>query len=374
MKKLALHLFVLPFFIQFSNLDSKNIISQTVSHVNDIEIITLKKNGNQEPTLSEMIKPINFTPSGLTCYFKHIYNCSKYSFDVLPVYPFKHLEEFLDHGIQTDQPSGYTKAVIRLFDKKFKSSPYINPEKIIPFLQKLPQLLEKDLGHHFSSIKTRKESLKNFVQHELSVHFDDLKQDPDKFISNLSDNLLEEKKQTLKNTIKLELQNFCENPQDVNVFLDQLSNKIFDTIENEELVIADLQNTVTKLIETTLNKVYWATPSDTIWDSFLAIGKELSALHKDGVIRDTDALDDCQWTLTTRFCLFLSASGSDVSPQTYDKARNEIINGIPHLDNLEEQEDLILKKTQHLQHYIMRGKAKADARQEGILSEFVLNI
>jgi hypothetical protein len=373
MNSAILRLSVLPFLVSFSNLHTKNTIYRTVAHQNDHEVITLRNGDTTEPTLTEMLRSINFTSSGVTCYLKHIYNCPKYAEDVIPTHPFKHFEEFIQHGIQTKQPMNYTKAILRLFDKKFKTAPYINPEKVAPFFQKLPTLLEKDLTTRLTSTKRVKESLRHFIQHELNTKFERLQQDPYAFISELSDHLLEERKQSLNNTIKLELESFFENPQDVNMFLDQLTNKIFDTVESDDLIIIDIQNAITTFIETILSKLYWSTSRDNIWENFLAIGKELAELHKKGIIRDLDALDDCQWTLTTRFCLFLTASGSEVALETYKKAKDDILTGIPHLDNIVEQEDLIAKKTTHLYRHIVYGNGKAEAKRTGILSEIVLN-
>jgi len=323
MKKLPLLLLVLPFFIQLINSHqlSTNIISQTVRNVPDIEIITINKNQNYEPTLEELYKNITFTPSGLTCYFKHIYNCPKYAQEALPAIPFKHLEEFLNHGIKTNQSRNYTSAVFRLFDKKFKSIPYLNSEELVPFLQKLPALLEKDL----ESDQKRKSLIKKIIRFELENNFEKLKRNPDLFIDNLAEKIIENDF-TSENEISRE--HFCF--------------------------------TIMKFIETCLNKTIWSPVDNDIWENFMNTGKELTNLKEVGIIRDNDDLDDCQWTLTTRFCFFLSLSGTALSVDFYEDACKELSKGIKHLDEITEQEELIISKSASIKDAVILNYASLE--------------
>jgi hypothetical protein len=319
MKKLLLLILVLPFFIQLINSHAHhNIISKTVGNVADIEVISINRNQHEEPSLDELHKAITFSPSGLTCYFKHIYNCSKYAQEALPALPFKHLEEFLLHGNATNQPRSYTKAVFRLFDKKFKSIPFISAEELVPFLKKLPDLLEKEL----ETDKNKKFFISRLIRFELENHFEDLKQNPDDFLDNLAEKIIESD---------------------------------FDI--DSDINRCQLQFTITKFIDTCLNKAIWSPTDKDIWKNFMDIGKELTHLKDKNVIRDTDDLDDCQWTLTTRFCFFLSLSGSALSIDFYNQACEEISKGISHLDSLAEQEELIQSKTNRLKDSVIQNYA-----------------
>jgi len=337
MKRSSLLFLVLLFLLQLINTAAlpKNQISRTVKDIDDIEVITISKNSKNEPSLKDLCRTITFTPSGLTCYFKHIYNCPKYAQELLPSIPFKHLEEFLQHGLNTNQPRTYTKSVFRLFDKKFKSVPYISAEEVVPFLQKLPNLLEKCL----SSDESKKSFIKGLLRFELENNFDDLKQDPDGFLDRLADKIVKS------------------------------DDTCIDDISCNQLRVS-----ITKLLDTCLNKIIWS-PSDkqNVWTNFITIGQAINALKDKKIIRDNDDLDDCQWTLTSRFCLFLSLSGSDLPLTFYENARDDICKGIKHLDELEEQEELITTKSTYLQDAIFQSTAKADARQDfGILSEEVV--
>jgi len=324
MKKLLLLLFVLTFFIQLINSQTNpNLISKTVDQVADIEVMSINRTQFEEPTLEELHKAITFTPSGLTCYFKHIYNCSRYTQEALPALPFKHLEEFLVHGNNTNQPRSYTKAVFRLFEKKFKSIPYLNADELIPFLKELPELLEKDL----ETDKNKKLFISRLIRFELENNFDDLKRNPNDFLDNLAEKIIESD---------------------------------FDI--DSDINRCQLQFTITKFIDTCLNKAIWSPTDKDIWKNFMDIGKELNNLKDKNIIRDTDDLDDCQWTLTTRFCFFLSLSGSTLSIEFYNQACEEISKGINHLDSLTEQEELIQSKTSHLKDSIIQNYAVLEGR------------
>lgn len=336
MKNSSLLFLVLLFLPQLINCEavSGNLISKTVTNIPDIEIISITKTSMNEPSLEDLCRKITFTPSGLTCYFKHIYNCPKYAHELLPSLPFKHLQEFLVHGINTNQPRTYTKAVFRLFEKKFKAAPYINAEEMVPFLQKLPELLENCLAADLN----KKSLIKNLIRFELEHNFEELKNNPDSF-------------------------------------LDNLAGKINDSETcGEDISCAKLRMYIIKFLDVCLNKIVWS-PSDehNVWTSFIKIGEELNTLKNKGIVIDNDDLDDCQWTLTTRFCLFLSLSGSDLPLSFYEKARDDIHKGVSHLTSLEEQEELITTKQNYLQDAIIESAAKSNARQKfGILSEDVL--
>jgi len=337
MKQLLLLFPVLLSLPQLSNSNTvtRNQISRTIQDVEDIQIITINKDSKSEPSLEDLCRGITFSPSGLTCYFKHIYNCPKYAQELLPALPFKHLEEFLQHGISTNQPRTYTKAVFRLFDKKFKAVPYINAEEIVPFIKKLPTLLEKCL----ETEQDKKSFIKKLLRFELENNFELLKNDPDTFLDTVAEKIVESDGACIENDIN------CN----------------------------ELRFSITRFIDTCLNKVIWS-PSDkqNVWNSFIAIGQEISALKDTKVIKDNDDLDDCQWTLTTRFCLFLSLSGSDLPLEFYNEARDNLHQGIEHLDKLHEQEELILSKSAQIKESIMEGYSRAQGRDHGLISEEVV--
>lgn len=305
--------------------EQRNVISQTVARIPDVEIITSESLERGAPTFAELCKDVTFTRSGLTCYFKHIYNCHKYAQEALPSIPFKHLTEFLEHGKSTNQPSIYTKAVFKLFDKKIKEAPYICATELLTFLQKLPNLIQKEL---INGIGTKKD-IKQLIRFDLENHFDFLKTNPDGFI-------------------------------------DQLAQKIVDK--------SHLNYTISALISTCLNKVSWCVADQQeTWKNFIALGQELTKLHDLGIIADRDALDDCVWALNIRFSFFLSLPSAARLPfEFFEQARNDMRCGIKHFTELPEQEDLITNKTQYLHNAIKSCFAHANGRQrESLISEVI---
>ena len=305
----------------------RNVISQTVANIPDVEIITSESLERGEPTFEELCKKVTFTHSGLTCYFKHIYNCSKYAQEALPLIPFKHVQEFLEHGKNTNQSSVYTKAVFKLFDKKIKEAPYITASELLLFLQKLPNLIQKEL---IEGIGTKKD-IKQLIRADLENHFDFLKTNPDGFI-------------------------------------DQLAQKIVDK--------SHLHYTISSFINTCLSKVSWCVADQhETWKNFIALGQELTKLHEIGIIADRDALDDCVWALNIRFCFFLSLPSAQQLPlEFFEHVRDDIHHGIKHFNDLPEQEDLITNKTQHLQNAVISCVARANGQQRGNLISEVVDV
>jgi len=323
MQRLTLRLLLLLCFTQLINYTSaKNAISNTVAHVLDNELISIRKDEYIEPTIEELSQPVIFTPSGITCFINHRYNVEKYAQEVLPELPFNHLEQFLVHGLRTNQPRSYTKAVFRLFEKKFKAVPYINAAEFESFVQRLPELIKLYLAPNQAA---RKRTVKMIMRSEMETNFDAFKQNPDAFLDNLAEKIVTSEQADI-----------------------------------HEVTLEHLQYNMAKFIDTCLNKIIWSpSDKDDVWANFIKIGKGLNTLKEQGVVRSTDDLDDCLWTLTTRFCLFLSLSGADLPVEFYEKACKEIHRGIACLDNIEEQEDLMLTKRACVHDAILKNVAKS---------------
>lgn len=325
-------LFVLTFFAQLINgsTSSARVIAKAVEGAPDYEVITLGKNGSDEPTLFDLQRSVVFSPSGLTCFFKHIVSSRRYTEDVLP-YKFKHVYEFLNHGTNTNQGRVYTKAVLRLFDKKIKEAPFVSVTEVMSFVQQLPDVIAKDLA----SDDGKKKKVHKIVRTELETKFDDLKTDPDGFLDALAQKIVSEKYHAHE-------------------------------ISRKELCVY-----ATKFVDDCVGKAMWSAQTD-VWDLFIQLGHALVALQKKGIIHDRDALDDCVWTLVTRFAHFVSLWGSDLPIGFYQKAGEQLGKGLDFLDALEEQEVGLKTKTGYLKEVLVEGAIKANARQNGIITEPVI--
>lgn len=323
-------LFVLTLFVQLINglPTSNQAISKTVAHVPDYEVITLERNAHDELTLNELKRDIRFTPAGLTCYFRHVYSCKRYIEDVLPFKPFKHMSEFLHHGVKTKQNRVYTKAVIRLFDKKFKAVSFVSAIELNAFLQNLPEVLAKDLVADV----TKKQATKKLIRDELETGFNHLKQDPDAFLDKLAEKIV-------------------------------LGHYHADDVTREQLCLY-----ITKFIDLCLSKAMWSAQHD-VWDLYVKLGRSLPVLHEKGIILDSDTLDDCQWTLLTRLVNFLSLWGSDLPMAFYQKAGEHISQGVDFLTTMGEQETGLQTKVEYLKEALVTGAMRANAKQRGLISE-----
>ena len=310
----------------------KNTISRAIPGV-DEEIIAIGSSARADLTLDDLCGTIKFTPSGMVCFLKHMFNNTDYAEQVLPEMPFNHLEQLINHGSKKKLPRSYADAVFRLFGKKLKAAPYISAYETDIFLQKLPDLLKDYLA--VTTKTQRKQRITRVVRTELETRFDFLKQDPDGFLDQLADKIL------------------------------ALDDHGAADISREQL-----QNTVMRFIEVCLNKLVWnPDDKDSVWKLFMSTGKTLNTLKEAAIIRTTDDLDELLWTFINRFCAFLSLSGSDLPLSFYEKAQEDIQRGIAHLDSIAEQEDLIKTKRAYLQETILAGVAKSMARDQGLLTD-----
>ncbi len=310
----------------------KNVIGRSVDQAADYQIISLESIEEEVPTFDDLCKKVTFTRSGLTCYFKHVYNCEQYAQEVLPYAPFQHLEEFLEHGDKTKQSNVYTKAVFQLFDKRLKAVPFITATSFLNFIRKLPNLVQKDLDQKSS----KKSEVKQTIRLELENNFDGLKKNPEHFLDELSEKIIE---------------------------LDSSAKNI----SRDNLCV-----TITRFLDTCLSKITWSSDDkELVWKNFFEIGQELSNLYTKGIIRNTDELDDCQWALVTRLNHFLSLANSRMSRGFFERAATDVVHGIPHLDALAEQEELMMTKTQYLRDTLIASARRSDvgqyAREVGIL-------
>ncbi|MEX2438027.1 MAG: hypothetical protein WD449_02120, partial [Candidatus Babeliales bacterium] len=279
-------------------------------------------------------KSLTFTPAGTRCFLKHIYNRREYTNDFLP-HNFSHFMQFLLHGKNTKQSPVYSRSVIKLFAQKIKAVPYINHAAFTEFLEKLPELV----AHNFTD------------------------QDTTVALSTLSRKL----HQLLYDNFLHKFEQFRTNPDD---FFAALAQEITTLTHEQTLQSVEqeyLRQSLIRCLEASINKLIWS-PDDQelIWESFKTIAYQLQQLTNKGIITDIDNLDDLAWSLVHRFCFFLENLGGYISPALYNRMKEDIASQAISLLNLEEQEELIMSKNEHLMQTIYEGEAKARAQLEGI--------
>lgn len=189
------------------------------------------------PNLDLFLQPLQMTAAGLHCFFDQLYNSKRYVEDFYPN-NFTHLEQFLEHGLQTHQERGYAKAIISLFSQKTKGCMYISAYAFDDLLAQLPRLV----GHHFThpakSADQKKKEIKQILWQEFLNNFDVCKENPHQFFDAISE--------TIVKTVDPDAQ---------------------QTVNTEYL-----RQTIIRFVENGLGKVLWDPTDRNIWKSVKRLG------------------------------------------------------------------------------------------------------
>jgi len=281
--------------------------------------------------------PIKFTTSGLHNFFENIYNKNWYAKEFLPD-NFTHMIQFLQFGKKTNQGGPFLKSVLKLFGNKLKAASYVNSYALLDLLEVLP-----DLTRHCFTLPEKnffeenKKAINNVMYKSFVSNFSLFKLDPKDFLDNLSENILS----TLQNQAN-----------------------IVDTHVNLE----HFRQSLVRFIELALGKTIWS-PQDheNIWSLFRSISKSIEKLSKQKIIEDIDNLDDMLWSLVHRFCDFLDIIGHKLPVEFYQKFKNKLLSSKLFIFQIEEQEKSITTKEAQLMQALFEGEAKARAYQKGII-------
>lgn len=284
---------------------------------------------NMQLTVEELGKPIIFTKNGLNCFILHVYNDPRYAGEVLPFQPFGHVLQFFEHGIATKQSRTYARAVLRLFEHKFNEVDGTSAATFEQFLRRLPSMLEiflkRDESKHALAVK----KATNFMYDELSNNADKLESEPDVILENITRHLLDYKK------------------------LNRSTQSVGKT---------ELRHAIINFLRLCISKLMWS-PQDgvEVWNNFNIIAHQLYNLRNTAIAARLDDIDDCLWTLVTRFKLFLAVSGAQLPQEFFEKARVAAADGLEAFDTITEQEEYIRSKSLTLQDALLDAAARAHA-------------
>ncbi len=272
----------------------------------------------------------------------HELNRAEYCTDILP-YDFSYLIKLLEYGKTTKKDSEYAERVLRLYIRLVKGAPCINGYAFADLLTRLPDLLQNCCtikNKHLTSSPALldmdmfdrfKESVNNVLYTSFLTEYDIFKQDPDNFLHDLSQQVLD--------------------------------------LAQEEIAVLQLRNVLMRFLETSISKLVWsADESEKAWDSTKKIASELTKLTEQTIIEDINELDDLFWSLTYRFGFFIDIFASNLPQNFYDIVQHDITDKKLLLTNLEEQQDWLEAKETYLTRTLKCSKAKMFAYQNGILT------
>lgn len=156
--------------------------------------------------------------------------------------------------------------------------------------------------------------------------------------------------------------------------LDKLANNIYDiTIgrdknKNNDISIWRLQSTLYEFLKTSISKLVWSSQDkEWSWTLVKSISDKLMQLKRDQII-SAKQLDSLLWQLIYRYCYFLELEGEKLSPEFYNRARNDIMNEEVPLWSYIERNTYGIKKAHYLKQALMEAEIFAQAYAAGLVA------
>lgn len=286
--------------------------------------------------------PLHFTKQGIHVYLQTIFNDPSYTQNFLP-YSFSHFIQFLEHAHSTHQTTDFMEYSLRLFCNKIKAAPHICADAFAEMVEELPRLMTKNIMHEYPEINFDdiQNSFKNTMYEMFLNRFSAFKQEPEKFLNDLSSALVK----------KVDAAYCLE----------------------ERLARERLTQMIVRFLDITTLKLMWSpVDQEAVWKSVLEISERLATLMDKNIIT-RDGLDDVYRSLIERFCYFLDLAGSELSADVLKKIKEDVLEGKAMLFQLEEQEDLIETRAERLLHMVVQTEAKQEAKKFGLITDVIMH-
>lgn len=268
-------------------------------------------------------KPIEFTPEGISYYFKYVYNHPEYV-HYLP-YNFSHMIQFLEYGLKSEQNEQFAGSVIKMFLQKIKAAPYVEAESFAEFLPKLTCAMKPYLEKKEASfLREMQIVIKEKLSKIFAQYFSYFQKNPDAFMTNLSE---------------------------------QIAKQTNLSITQQHIDVEHLKKDVLRFLELASNKLIWSSKDDIqVWYTCNRLAHECQGCLDQKVLCNQDALDDICWSFIHRFCYFVELSHENLSKNFYAQVLHDLQTKPLALVALEEQEDLMTTKKSHLMSHMQLYK------------------
>ena len=260
-------------------------------------------------------KPIDFTPDGISYYFKYVYNHPEYV-HYLP-YNLSHMIQFLEYGLATGQNEVFAVSVIKMFLQKIKAVPYVEAEAFAEFVPKFTKVMKPYLEKKEASFLHEMQIvLKEKISDIFAKYFTFFQKNPDSFMTSLAE---------------------------------QIAKQTNQSITQQHIEVEQLKKDVLRFFEMCANKLIWSSKDDIqTWYNCNRLAHECQICLDQKVLCDQNALDDMCWSFIHRFCYFVELSHQDLSKDFFAQVLHDLQTKPLVLIALEEQEDLMTCKKSHL--------------------------
>lgn len=320
------------YLILFTQLILAESTSANYNNINNEKNTIIISGENLFEDESLFFTPINFSTSGLTCFFNHRYNNPRYIEDFLPN-NLDDIIQFIQYAKSSNQNRSFIKTIFKIFTKKIKYSNYISSKELLNLSDRLPSLLGAYLLPDIQPISDEY-MIKDILCTEFADNFSDFKADPNNFLSKIS-------------------QKICSN----------LANK--EKPQEGDITSAELREILVRFLENALNKCLFNLSDEhtDAWEQYKELSQSIYNLKT--IIFEMDELNDLINSIIARFNYIIDMVGSDISIETYKNAIEEL--QTKHFDWLEiEEHDSLMKPKKEELLYILKhmGLSKAFARNQ----------
>ncbi len=291
-----------------------------------------------------LTRPIIFNKAGLELFFIEQFNMPGYTEHILPSH-FGHMAHFLHFSNTIAEPYDFVLTVFDIFHTRMKDCHWVNALSFSLLLDQLPRYIQQ--------LCMQKE------HEELTATIKDILYK--RFISRFT--------------------KFSQNPMDgintFDTFLSTMDEVINPTaLEISELVtkatqkrpVADLQNIVSRFIESAVEKIVWNphTQEDT-WDSVCMLAEQITYLHTCGIIPSSKTVNHLYWSLIYRYCYFLRSTKDIINEKLFDYIKNDLAGGQQQWLDIPETEEMLTPKKEHLKYVIWECIAAIEISKSNIL-------
>lgn len=283
----------------------------------------------EDKQLSIFFTNIEFTHSGITAFFNHTFNRKDYGTEFLP-HNFSHLAQFIEYAQEAHQSKEFTEGVLRLFNQKIKTSPYVSAPA-------------------FERMLTQTSP---YFTHQLAQQ---------KF------SLWQEIKDSLMDTFKVRFSFLQENPLG---FFEDISKEIADKVTVQMTTPDRVRFTLLRFLTSSCDKLIWS-PHDQqkTWETFKSIGNTIEELHKTKVIPDELDAHDLYWSLVERYAYFMELVGSQLNLETCQIIKEDIKDHKIAWLETQELEAGLQTKVERLAEVLITTEAKIRAGKMGLITD-----
>lgn len=290
-------------------------------------------------TLSSLTTPIVFTRIGLESFFVDQFSSPLYTELVLPSH-FGHLAYLLHYSSNVQEPYDFVLSVFDIFHTRMKDCHWVNALSFSLLLNQLPDYLQDMCMQKEQELL--EQSIKDIIYKRLLSRFTKISRNPLDGVSPI-DTFLET----------------------IDHIVDPTAREISELITQaaQKRPVRELQDIVTRFIESALEKIVWnpQTQQDS-WDSLCILAEQIGHLHDCGLIHSPKTANHLYWSLLYRYGYFLQSTKDVLKPELFDYIKADVAMHEYAWLSTPESEEFLTPKKEYLKYILWECVAQKEAQ------------